>query len=389
MNEFITQVQTYINQSHSDWANSVLFITIASFFAWVAWRIVHNRLEILVKKTQFHWDDLLLEALKTPVSTLLWCWPATVSVGLILQDQFGNEINWLRTLKHILIISTFVWFTLRMISNSEEYVLEQKTRDETTVQAIAKVARLFFMVMGGLTIMQAFGLSLSGLLTFGGVGGLIVGLAAKDLLSNFFGGMMIYFDRPFKVGDWIRSPDRQIEGTVERIGWRMTIIRTFDKRPLYVPNSVFSSIVVENPSRMLNRRINETFGLRYQDADKLALIVDDVRTMLETHPDIDAKQTLIVNFDKFGPSTLNFFIYTFTKTVNWIRYHKVKQDVLLQVLAIIHKHNADIAFPTQTLKIDPQDFSNVQGHNSVQSLGDNQNVSDPKDMLNSPTEGHR
>lgn len=112
---------------------------------------------------------------------------------------------------------------------------------------------------------------------------------------------------------------------------------------------------------MLNRRINETFGLRYQDADKLALIVDEVRSMLETHPDIDAKQTLIVNFDKFGPSTLNFFIYTFTKTVNWVRYHEVKQDVLLQVLAIIHKHNADIAFPTQTLKIDPQDFGEAQG----------------------------
>lgn len=371
MNEFLTQVQTYINQSHSDWANSVLFITIASFLAWVAWRIIHNRLEILVQKTPFHWDDLLLEALKTPVSTLLWCWPATVSIGLILQDQFGNEINWLKTLKHILIICTFVWFTLRMITNTEAYVLEQKNRDETTVQAIAKVARLFFMVMGGLTIMQAFGLSLSGLLTFGGVGGLIVGLAAKDLLSNFFGGMMIYFDRPFKVGDWIRSPDRQIEGTVERIGWRMTIIRTFDKRPLYVPNSVFSNIVVENPSRMLNRRINETFGLRYQDASKLALIVDDVKAMLETHPDIDAKQTLIVNFDKFGPSTLNFFIYTFTKTVNWVRYHEVKQDVLLQVLAIIHKHNADIAFPTQTLKIDPQGFSEAQG------------------MVTSNQEGHR
>lgn len=179
---------------------------------------------------------------------------------------------------------------------------------------------------------------------------------------------MIYFDRPFKVGDWIRSPDRQIEGTVERIGWRMTIIRTFDKRPLYVPNSVFSSIVVENPSRMLNRRINETFGLRYQDADKLALIVDDVKTMLENHNDIDAKQTLIVNFDKFGPSTLNFFIYTFTKTINWVRYHKVKQDVLLQVLDIIHKHDADIAFPTQTLKIDPQDIDRSQDISRSQDL---------------------
>ena len=238
-----------------------------------------------------------------------------------------------------------------MITNSEEYILAQKKRDETTVQAIAKVFRLFFMVMGALTIMQTFGLSLSGLLTFGGVGGLIVGLAAKDLLSNFFGGMMIYFDRPFKVGDWIRSPDRQIEGTVERIGWRMTIIRTFDKRPIYVPNSVFSNIVVENPSRMLNRRINETIGLRYEDADKMQAIVDEVKTMLENHPDIDAKQTLIVNFDKFGPSSLNFFIYTFTKTVNWIRFHEVKQDVLLKVLEIVHAHQADVAFPTQTLHL--------------------------------------
>ncbi|MDF5683392.1 mechanosensitive ion channel family protein, partial [Vibrio parahaemolyticus] len=198
----------------------------------------------------------------------------------------------------------------RLITNVEEHVLEQKNRDETTVQAIAKVARLFFITVGILTVMQAFGLSLSGLLTFGGVGGLIVGLAAKDLLSNFFGGLMIYFDRPFKVGDWIRSPDRQIEGTVERIGWRMTIIRTFDKRPLYVPNSVFSSIVAENPSRMLNRRIYEKIGLRYDDAEKMPQIITAVKEMLKNHKDIDARQTLIVNFDTFGPSSLHFFIYT-------------------------------------------------------------------------------
>lgn len=204
-----------------------------------------------------------------------------------------------------------------------------------------------------LTMMQAFGLSLSGLLTFGGVGGLIVGLAAKDLLSNFFGGLMIYFDRPFKVGDWIRSPDRQIEGTVERIGWRMTSIRTFEKRPLYVPNSVFSNIVVENPSRMLNRRINETIGVRYDDNQKLPIIIEQVRKMLEQHPDIDVTQTLIVNFNTFGPSSLNFFIYTFTKTVNWVEYHSVKQDVLLKVMEIIQQNGADIAFPTQTIKLDP------------------------------------
>ncbi|WP_104047277.1 mechanosensitive ion channel family protein [Vibrio jasicida] len=360
MPQWFTELQTYIMAHHQDWSSSVLFITIASFFAWIAWRVLHSRLAILVDKTPFHWDDLLLEALKTPVSTLIWCWPATVSLGIVLQSELGNEFNWLSTLKLILVISILVWIVMRLITNVEDYVLEQKTRDETTVQAVAKVARLFFIVIGVLTVMQAFGLSLSGLLTFGGVGGLIVGLAAKDLLSNFFGGLMIYFDRPFKVGDWIRSPDRQIEGTVERIGWRMTSIRTFDKRPIYVPNSVFSNIVVENPSRMLNRRIFETIGLRYDDADKVPVIIDEVREMLKNHKDIDTRQTLIVNFDAFGASSLNFFIYTFTKTVNWVRYHEVKQDVLLQVMAIIKKHEADIAFPTQTLKLDPIQMAKAQ-----------------------------
>ena len=360
MPQWFTELQTYVMANHQDWSSSVLFITIASFFAWVAWRILYSRLEILFKKTSFHWDDLLLEALKTPISTLIWCWPATVSLGIVLQSELGNEFNWLSTLKLILVISILVWVVMRLITNVEDYVLEQKTRDETTVQAVAKVARLFFIVIGVLTVMQAFGLSLSGLLTFGGVGGLIVGLAAKDLLSNFFGGLMIYFDRPFKVGDWIRSPDRQIEGTVERIGWRMTSIRTFDKRPLYVPNSVFSNIVVENPSRMLNRRIFETIGLRYDDADKVPVIIDEVREMLKNHKDIDTRQTLIVNFDAFGSSSLNFFIYTFTKTVNWVRYHEVKQDVLLEVMAIIKKHEADIAFPTQTLKLDPIQMAKAQ-----------------------------
>lgn len=220
--------------------------------------------------------------------------------------------------------------------------------------------RLLLAFIGVLTLLQEFGISLTGLITFGGVGGLIVGLAAKDLLSNFFGGLMIYFDRPFSVGDWISSPDRNIEGTVERIGMRMTVIRTFESRPLYVPNSVFSNIVVQNPSRMRNRRINETIGIRYKDADKMEAIVDDVKNMLKTHPDIEQRATLMVNFDAFADSSLNFFIYTFTKTVNWARYHEVKQDVMLKIVDIVHAHGADFAFPTRTVAFDRDDVIDAQ-----------------------------
>ncbi|SHO57001.1 mechanosensitive ion channel family protein [Vibrio quintilis] len=352
MDQWLTKIQAL--SVWQNWDNSIVLITLASLVLWVGWRLLYSRLNILTEKTRVDWDNLLLHALQTPVTVLIWCWPASISLGLLLDDMVESELNWLLTLKQMLFILCFIWVFLRLINNIEHHVLSAKKRDETTVQAIAKISRLAFILTGLLSLMQTFGLSLSGLLTFGGVGGLVVGLAAKDLLSNFFGGMMIYFDRPFKVGDWIRSPDRSIEGTVERIGWRMTIIRTFDKRPLYVPNAVFSNIVVENPSRMLNRRIYETIGLRYDDAAKVSLIIEDVKAMLTTHPDIDSSQTLIVNFNAFGPSSLDFFIYTFTKTVNWIKYHEVKQDVLLQVMDIIHQHAADIAYPTQTLKLEPE-----------------------------------
>ncbi|PNI06690.1 mechanosensitive ion channel family protein [Vibrio diazotrophicus] len=353
MNDLLTQLQT--SQYLKGWDNSVIFITLASLIAWVIWRFVYNHLSNISEKTKFHWDDLILHALKTPISTLIWCWPATISLGLLLDDNIQSKFSWLATSKKLMLAAVFIWVLIRLAINIEQYLLQDKSRDETTIQAASKVARLIILTIGLLTVMQTLGVSLRGLLTFGGVGGLIVGLAAKDLLSNFFGGLMIYFDRPFKVGEWIRSPDREIEGTVERIGWRMTIIRTFDKRPLYVPNSVFSNIIVENPSRMKNRRIYETIGLRYQDADKMATIVAQVREMLENHEDIDAQQTLIVNFNAFGASSLDFFIYTFTETINWVRYHEVKQDVMLKVMDIIHQNGADIAYPTRTLMIEPKE----------------------------------
>ena len=167
---------------------------------------------------------------------------------------------------------------------------------------------------------------------------------------------MIYMDRPFKVGDWIRSPDKNIEGVVEDIGWRLTRIRTFDKRPLYVPNATFTNISVENPSRMSNRRIYETVGVRYCDIDTLALILEDVRTMLAEHEAIDHRQTLMVNFNKMAESSLEFFVYTFTKTTNWERFHQIKEDVLFKVAKIIEQHDAQVAFPTSTVQLEVEDM---------------------------------
>lgn len=361
MDRFLAWWQQSTEGLNLDWLEHVGLMLGAAAIAWLVWRFVFSKLVEVSKKTRTQWDTIVLQAVSTPVSVFIWLWPTSFAIGSLLDASVVKVgTDWLVVSRRALLIILMLWVMLRLVNAIEAYLSQSNKRDQTTVSAIGHVLRLLLAFIGVLTLLQEFGISLTGLLTFGGVGGLIVGLAAKDLLSNFFGGLMIYFDRPFSVGDWISSPDRNIEGTVERIGMRMTVIRTFESRPLYVPNSVFSNIVVQNPSRMRNRRINETIGIRYKDADKMEAIVDDVKNMLKTHPDIEQRATLMVNFDAFADSSLNFFIYTFTKTVNWARYHEVKQDVMLKIVDIVHAHGADFAFPTRTVAFDRDDVINAQ-----------------------------
>mgnify|MGYP001497119504 CR=1 FL=1 len=313
-----------------------------------------------LQKTQNVWDDALLEAARKPLSYFILifgiAWMIEISDGYFQTELFSPEnLDLVRQLVFITLVAVFL---IRFISLSESRILtklekeessDQGSIDPTTLLALAKLLRLSIVISSVLVALPTVGIEITALLAFGGVGGLAVGFAAQDLLSNFFGGLMIYLDRPFTIGDWIRSPDREIEGTVETIGWRLTVVRTFDKRPLYIPNSVFTTLTVENPSRMSNRRIKETIGIRYQDASKMGDIVTEVKSMLEKHEEIDSSQTLIVSFNAYSASSLDFFIYTFTKTTNWIRYHEIKQDVMLRIIQIVHSHKADFAFPTTTV----------------------------------------
>ncbi len=117
-------------------------------------------------------------------------------------------------------------------------------------------------------------------------------------------------------------------------------------------DTTFASIAVENPSRMSHRRIHETFGIRYSDGPLMATICNDVRAMLKSHPDLDDSQTQIVHFVEYGASSLDFMVYCFTRTTDWVTFHAVKEDVLLKIMAIVHQHGADFAFPTRTLHVD-------------------------------------
>ena len=307
------------------------------------------QLEKRLVKTENLWDDALIISIRTPLGVLIWI------VGLSVAGM-ALELDFVTKMRELGIILTLAWALVRFIKQIEEKLLRQNEKiqdkiDRTTADAIAQLLRVSVVITTALVSLQSMGVNISAILAFGGIGGIAVGFAAKDLLANFFGGLMIYLDRPFAVGDWVRSPDRNIEGTVEKIGWRLTVIRTFDKRPLYIPNSVFATIALENPSRMSNRRIYETIGVRYDDMHLMSVIVSDVKAMLMMHPDIDQNQTMIVNFNKFESSSVDFFVYTFTKTTDWVEFHRIKQDVLLKISDIITQHGAEIAFPTSTLHV--------------------------------------
>lgn len=352
----MTQTLDWVTQfmgKENLWMAEVFLIVLATLLVALAVGRFLRSLSARASLTRNRWDDALFDSLQKPAKWMIWL------VGLSTAAQIGAQyaeaglLEFVPEVRRLGTIIIFTWFAVSLVGRVEKSYSAPKDGatpvDQTTVSALGKLIRISVIITSTLVALQSLGYSISGVLAFGGIGGIAVGFAAKDLLANFFGGLTIYLDRPFVVGEWIRSPDQNIEGTVEDIGWRLTRIRTFDKRPLYVPNATFSQISVENPSRMTNRRIYETIGVRYSDAGKLQAITQDVRDMIETHPELDQNATIIVNFNTFASSSLDFFVYCFTKTIAWVEYHKVKQDVLLQVIRIIESHGAECAFPTSTL----------------------------------------
>ena len=308
----------------------------------------------LAQKTSSLWQGAVMQAARVPMSFMVWLWSISAATLLLRKASPAQVFVHLGVARAVLLTLIVALFAIRLIGNMEIRLLRphngKQAVDATTVRAMGKLLRLVVFVLGTLMCLQTFGVSISGVLAFGGVGAMAIGFAAKDMLANFFGGLMVYLDRPFSVGDHIRSSTTSgIDGVVEDIGWRITRIRNYEKRPVYIPNSLFSSSVVENFSRMSHRHINETVGIRYDDASKMAAICDDVRHMLHAHPDIDSGQRLVVNFDAYNTSSLDIMVYCFTTATQFDHFHAVKQDVMLKIMDIVASHGAEFAFPTQTL----------------------------------------
>ena len=301
----------------------------------------------------------LLAAIQGPLIVFIWVEAITSILNVFTSKLDAALVHFAWKLREVGLIVLLAWVFMRFIELFEEQLLSgqlaKKRPDETKVRAISKLLRVIALTIVVLFILPVLGIPVSGIVAFGGGSAIIVGIGAQHILANYFGGLIIYSDRHFKVGDWIYSPDKEIEGKVEDIGWRTTQIRNLERRPLYVPNAAFSSMIVVNASRMTHRRIKETIGISYNDAHVLDSITQNIRTMLQDHPGIEQRQPLLVHFTAFGPYSLNVEIYAFTKTRDWKAYRDVQQDVFLKIIQIIKQHGATLAFPTNTIHLHAQE----------------------------------
>ena len=332
-----------------------LFLIVAGMLAAnLLLRRLMTQLQRRAARTETLLDDALVASVRAPVRALVW------AVGLSLMAQVlvdrPRYAPYIPDIQKLAVLWALGWFLVLLARNYGQVFCRRERRrgtpvDDDLYMALAKVVQAAVVVTVGLVTLQTFGVGIAGLLTFGGVGGLVAGFAAKDLLGNFFGGLMLHLDRPFRSGDWIRARAEGIEGTVERIGWRQTRIRTHSRNVLFVPNGLFLTAVIENPGQMSHRMIRAVIGLRYDDLERMKPIVADVEEMLRASPHLDQELPLLVRFDAFGASSVDFFLQCYTRTVARAEFTAIKQELLYAVADIVARHGAEIAFPTQTLHV--------------------------------------
>ena len=309
--------------------------------------------------TKSKWKQSCVAALRRPLLTVVWIAAITYLCELLLPIAIAYDPSRAAvSIRQFAAIVGISWFLLRWEKDVQQQMLASVEHDRPYEKAklhmFGRLVTLSITLMGLIFGLQVLGVSLQAILTLGGVGGLALGIAGRDIFANFFSGFMIYITQPVIIGDWVRSPERQIEGIVEEIGWYYTCIRGFNKQPLYVPNSVFSTIVVVNPSRMTHWKIEEKVGIRYKNFEALRPLIRDIQQMLDNHPALDPSQDHTVYFDKFSQFSLDIAVTAYTTAIQKHQIGKIKQDILLQTGDIMASHGLAFAFPTTSLDmVDP------------------------------------
>ncbi|OLO40974.1 hypothetical protein BTR23_04265 [Alkalihalophilus pseudofirmus] len=331
-------------------------IIIVIFFVfinrWIS-KLVIYVLSKLINKTHNPFFIAVLDTYEKPLRTFFIFLP--IYIGIKTHDlPLGTELMVDRIFNTIVIL--IIGSGLLKLSSKSSSVFEKLKEkfdmefDEILIPFFSRVVQVVIFAVILSLVAQAWGHNINNLVAGLGIGGLAVALAAQSTLGNLFGGVVIITEKPFSLGDWIKTPS--VEGIVEDIGFRSTKIRTFANSVIVIPNSTLANQEIENFSNMGKRRVTFNLGLTYQTSrEQMKNCVERIEKMIQIHEEVHP-ETIMVRFDKFNDSSLDIFLYFFTKTTVWAEYLAVKEDINFKILEILEEEGASIAFPSRSLYIE-------------------------------------
>lgn len=324
-----------------------LILALRTFFT----HIVIGTLQKLAKATSTYYDDRIISALKAPVRFAFVVIAAHLFFLIIFQET--------EVIKHILntlIVYDVFWAILAVTEALRElaHTFAGRFSSDLSKEVGNFMLTMIKILIAGIglgAMLQVWGINVTALFASLGIGGLAFALAAKDTAANLFASFSLLADKSIRIGEWIKV--NGVEGTVEDIGMRTTKVRSFGKSLLTVPNHIIANNPIENFSRRGVRRVKMNVGLTYGTSSaQVTKIVEEIKYMLHNHASISQKETLLVNFNSFGDSSLNIFIYTFTSTANWAKYMDIREDIHVKIMHIVEENGSSFAFPSQSIYVE-------------------------------------
>ena len=314
-------------------------------------KVIINRLKKIANKTTNKLDDTLVRAMEGPARFL------PIVIGFFIASyylEFSPESQSFIDNVNKSLITVLIFWLIHQFIQPVSYLLGglEKLLTKELIGWIVKAFKILIIILGTAAVLELWGIKIGPIIAGLGLFGVAVALGAQDLFKNLISGILVLVEKRFKVGDWIIVEDI-IEGIVERIGFRSTVVRKFDKSIAIIPNFQFAENAVINISETTNWIISWVITLQYNTTvEQLKKIRDDIEKYVTTHKDFKTSLGHAVRVDKFSDSSIDMYIRCFTVTDDWDEWLAVKERLAIEIKQIVEKNNASFAFPSQSIYVE-------------------------------------
>ena len=329
---------------------ALIIFTFFLFLRGVFSKFIVKRLENFVLKSSNKFDNSLVNSMEGPAKFF------PIVIGFFVATSYVSvESNAIDTINRSLITILIFW-TFHQAVGPFSVVIKsiEGLLSKDLINWIINAIKVLILILGLAAVLELWGIKIGPIIAGLGLFGVAVALGAQDLFKNLISGILVLIEKRFQVGDWI-FVEGVIEGTVERIGFRSTVVRRFDKSLATIPNFQFAENAVINNSLITNRRVNWVIGLEYRTtADQLKLIKDQIENYIKNNKDfVVSEDTLLsVKIEQFAASSIDIRLICFTKTAEYLEWMKVKDALAIEIKNIVEKNNASFAFPSTSIYVE-------------------------------------